>query len=159
ENGEKIFWARGNGWVLAGLARVLTHLPKDDPRYNDYVAIFKEMSAKLAEIQGLDGMWRTSLIDHEEYPMPETSGTAFFTYALAWGINNGLLDRNDVMPVVDKGWKSLNQVIYPSGRVGWVQHQAAAPGMIAPEMSREYAPGAYLLAASEMLRMNVGKGE
>lgn len=98
-------------------------------------------------------MWRTSLADPAEFPMPESSCTAFFTHALAWGVNNGVLDRGEYEPVVRRAWRALNQVVYPTGKIGWVQHVAGAPGMVAPDMTREYAPGAFLLAGSEVLTL------
>ena len=29
-NGKKVFWGRGNGWVLGGLVEILQALPKDE---------------------------------------------------------------------------------------------------------------------------------
>jgi len=159
ENGKPVFWGRGNGWVLSGLARILTDLPKDDPRYGDYLAVYRDMAGKIASIQGADGMWRTSLADPAEFPMPEASCTAFFVHGIAWGINNGVLDRAEYEPVVRRGWRALDRVVYPTGKIGWVQHVAGAPGMVAPDMTREYAPGAFLLAGSEVLRMVEPKKE
>ena len=63
------------------------------------------MSAAMAAIQGSDGLWRTGLLDPDSYPLPENSGSAFFTYALAWGINHGILDRAEYEPVVEKRGK------------------------------------------------------
>lgn len=157
ENGKPVIWGRGNGWVVSGLARILADLPEDDPRRADYAAIYREMCSRLASIQGSDGMWRTSLADAGEFPMPEASCTAFFVHGIAWGINAGILDRAEFEPVVRKGWHGLNQVVFPTGKIGWVQHVAGAPGMVAPDMTREYAPGAFLLAGSEMLRLVEGR--
>ena len=91
-NGKKVFWSRGNGWVLAGLARVLQYLPEDYPERPRFLTLFQGMAKKIASLQGDDGYWRTSLLDPDSWPAPETSGTGFFTYALAWGVNQGLLD-------------------------------------------------------------------
>src|SRR2546430_888802 len=92
-NGKKVFWSRGNGWVLAGLARVLQYLPPDYAGRGRFVALFQEMARRIADLQGPDGSWRASLLDPDSRPNPETSGTGFFTYALAWGMNEGLLGR------------------------------------------------------------------
>ena len=92
-NGKKVFWSRGNGWVFAGLARMLEELPADHPDRARYVTLFREMAEKIAAVQGEDGYWRASLLDPDSRPNPETSGTGFFVYGLAWGINHGLLDR------------------------------------------------------------------
>src|ERR1700736_1735535 len=97
-NGKKVFWSRGNGWVLAGLARVLQYLPRDYSGRQRFVALFEEMAERIVGLQGNDGYWRTSLLDPESQPMPETSGTGFITYALAWGANEGLLERTKFEP-------------------------------------------------------------
>ncbi|HMG19558.1 MAG TPA: glycoside hydrolase family 88 protein, partial [Gemmatimonadales bacterium] len=81
-NGKKVFWSRGNGWVFAGLARVLQYLPPDHAGQRRFVALFQDMAARIADLQGTDGYWRTSLLDPDSRPIPETSGTGFFTYAL-----------------------------------------------------------------------------
>ncbi|MBN1902127.1 glycoside hydrolase family 88 protein [Candidatus Sumerlaeota bacterium] len=152
-NNRKIFWARGNGWVLGGLARVLEYLPKDDPRYNDFVKIYRDMAHAVAAVQGVDGLWRTSLHDPAEWLMPETSGTGFFCFAMAWGVNNNLLEREKFLPVVKKAWTGLNRCAHPNGRLGWVQFVAGAPGPVSPHTMREYAPGAFLLSGGEMLKL------
>ena len=84
-DGNKLFWARGNGWVLAGLARVLTRMPATYPGRQKYVAQFQEIAKSLAGLQGQDGLWRPGLLDAKAYPLPEVSGSAFITYALAMG--------------------------------------------------------------------------
>jgi unsaturated rhamnogalacturonyl hydrolase len=152
-NGKKTFWARGNGWVIAGTVRVLEYLPKSDPYYNNYVTLFKEMSASLKKIQSKDGLWRPSLLDEQEVPHPETSGSSFFCYALAWGINNGILDRKEYLPVVKKAWKGLNELVTPEGRLQWVQPIGGSPEKVTKDNYQEYGSGAFLLAGSEMYEM------
>ncbi len=88
-SGQKTFWARGNGWVMAGIARVLQYMPKNHPTYSRYEGLLQTMAASVKKIQNADGLWRPSLLDESEVPHPETSGSAFFCYAMAWGINNG----------------------------------------------------------------------
>ena len=156
-NGKKIFWSRGNGWVMGGLVRVLEYFPDNDPRYTDFVQIFRNMADALADVQGRDGLWRTSLLDPEEWPMPETSGTGFFCYSLSWGINNHILNPIKFTPVAQKAWIGLVSCAYPDGKLGWVQYVAGSPGPVSPYTMREYAPGAFLLAGSEMLRMLEGE--
>ena len=149
-NGRKVFWSRGNGWVIAGLAGVLEYMPNDYPGRARFVEQFREMSAAIAAIQGSDGLWRTGLLDPESYPLPENSGSAFFTYALAWGINHGILDRAVYTPVVEKAWKGMLQHIYADGRFGCIQSVSDAPGKFKPTSSYVYGVGAFLLAASEV---------
>ncbi|MDZ7288737.1 MAG: glycoside hydrolase family 88 protein [candidate division KSB1 bacterium] len=155
-NGSKTFWARGNGWVMAGTARVLQYLPSDDPFRDRYVSLLKEMAATVKRIQGEDGLWRPSLLDPEEVPHPETSGSSFFCYALAWGINNGLLNEKEYLPVVKKAWQGLNSWVTEEGKLQWVQPIGAAPDKVTMDNYQEYGSGAFLLAGSEVYKL---KGE
>lgn len=152
-HGKKVFWARGNGWVMAGLVRILDVLPANDPNRPRFVRLHQEMSAKIASLQGGDGLWRTSLLDPEQFPSPETSGTGFFTYALAWGINHRTLDRKTYLPVVQRAWRGLVSKVNAEGRLGYVQGVAGAPGPVRPEGTQEYAVGALLLAGNEMVQL------
>lgn len=152
-NGSKTFWGRGNGWVIAGIARVLEHLPKDNQRYNDYVTLFREMAASLKRVQCKDGLWRPSLLDENEIPHPETSASSFFCYALAWGINNGLLDKKEYLRVVKKAWEGLNRLVTDDGRLQWVQPIGGSPEKVTKDDYQEYGSGAFLLAGSEMYKL------
>jgi rhamnogalacturonyl hydrolase YesR len=156
-NGAKLFWLRGNGWVMAGLVRVLGSMPKDYPSRPKYEQQLREMAAKVAELQGPDGLWRPGLLNANGYPYDEVSGSAFFAYALARGINDGLLDRKTYKPVVAKAWKGLVSKIYEDGRLGSIQPIGAAPGDFKPQSSYVYGTGAFLLAGSEVKRMSEKK--
>jgi rhamnogalacturonyl hydrolase YesR len=156
-NGRKVFWSRGNGWVIAGLARVLQDMPPDYPSRPRYVALFKEMAAKVASLQGEDGYWRASLLDPGSLPNPETSGTGFFVYSLAWGINKGLLDRAAYEPNVRRGWRALVEATHPDGMLGWVQRIGDKPGATSRETTEVYGVGALLMAGSEVYRLGGGK--
>jgi unsaturated rhamnogalacturonyl hydrolase len=153
-NGEKVFWSRGNGWVLAGLARVLQYLPEGYPARRRFVALFQEMAQRIASLQTQDGYWRASLLDPESTPKPETSGTAFFTYALAWGINRGVLDRASYESNVRKGWSALVRAVDRDGMLGYVQRTADRPGTTGPNQTEVYGVGAFLLAGSEVYRLS-----
>ncbi len=156
-NGSKLFWSRGNGWVMAGLARVLEAMPQDYPTREKYVGQYREMADRVASLQGADGLWRPGLLDADAYQLPEVSGSAFFIYSLAWGIDHGLLDRRQYLPVVQKGWAGLVSHIYIDGRLGCIQPIGAAPGVFKPSSSYVYGVGAFLLAGSEVLRLSEGK--
>lgn len=153
-NGKKIFWSRGQGWVVAGLARILEAMPENYPSRPQYVKLFQEMMASIARFQQPDGLWRASLLDLEAYPEPETSGTAFFTYAMAFGINHGLLDRNTYLPQVLKGWAGLNNYILPSGILGQVQSAGDQPVPTRRETTALYASGAFILAGLEVANLH-----
>lgn len=153
-NGEKIFWSRGNGWVMGGLVRILKELPKDWPTRDFYLQNYKEMAAKVASLQQADGLWRSSLLDPASYPGGEASGSGFYCYALAWGINNGILDKATYLPVVEKAWVGLNGLIQPDGHVGWCQPIGADPKKNFNAESWEvYGTGAFLLAGSEVIKL------
>jgi unsaturated rhamnogalacturonyl hydrolase len=152
-NGSPIFWSRGNGWVFAALARVLAEMPRDYPSRPKYVAQFKEMAEKLAGLQGADGLWRPGLLDAGAYKLPESSGSAFYTYAFAYGINSGILERGKYLPVVEKAWQGLLSHIYEDGRLGCIQPVGAAPGDFTAASSYVFGTGAFLLAGSEVYRL------
>ena len=152
-NGKKIFWSRGNGWVLAGLARVLQVMPPEFAHRKLYELQFKEMAAKIASLQQPDGLWRASLLDPESYPLKETSGSGFYTFALAWGINRGVLDRAHYEPVVRKGWQALVACVAADGKLEHVQPVGADPKKFDPTHSDVYGVGAFLLAGSEVYRL------
>ncbi|HTZ56755.1 MAG TPA: glycoside hydrolase family 88 protein [Acidobacteriaceae bacterium] len=152
-NGKSIFWSRGNGWVFAALARVLQEMPADYPSRPRYVAQFKEMAEELATLQGADGLWRPGLLDPAAYPLPEVSGSAFFTFGFAWGINHGVLERAKYQPIVEKAWSGLLSHIYQDGRLGCIQPIGAAPGDYQAATSYVFGTGAFLLAGSEVYRL------
>jgi rhamnogalacturonyl hydrolase YesR len=154
-NGKKVFWGRGNGWVMGGLVRVLQFLPmnhSDRPRFEK---LFKEMADEILSCQQPDGLWRASLLDPDSYPAKETSGSGFFTYALAWGVNQGLLDRAKFEPAVRKGWTALVGCVDADGKLAHVQPIGADPKNFAADSTEAYGVGAFLLAGSEVYRMAV----
>lgn len=154
--GLKDFWARGNGWVFAAIPRVLQDLPNNNKHRAEYIQTFQAMAKALAASQQQDGYWTRSILDSEQAPGPETSGTAFFTYGFLWGINNDLLDEATYKPVVEKSWRYLTQTaLQPNGRVGYVQPigEKAIPGQVIDANSTaDFGVGAFLLAASEMIK-------
>lgn len=160
-NGLKDFWARGNGWVFAAFPRVLEDLPQTNPHREEYLYIFRSMADAILKSQQPEGYWTRSMLDSEQAPGPETSGTAFFTYGMLWGINNGVLDESTYLPVVEKSWNYLiNSALQPNGKLGYVQPigERAIPGqMINIESTADFGVGAFLLAAAEMLRYSESK--
>ena len=152
-NGQKIFWGRGNGWVLAGTVNVLKALPKDDLSRARYVELYKQMAERIAGLQQADGLWHTGLLDQNAYALPELSGSGFFTYGLTWGINEGLLDRAKYQPVVEKAWAGMLKHVYADGRLGCIQPIGAAPGAFQEGSSYVYGTGAFLLAGQELDRL------
>jgi len=152
KNGKKIFWSRGNGWVMGGIVRVLEQLPAGSPLRPKYIAQLKDMAAATLAVQGSDGLWRPGLLDPDAYPLPEISGSAFIAYAMAYGVNQGILDRATYWPAVEKAWAGMLQHVYADGRLGCIQPVGAAPGAFTETSSYVYGVGAYLLAGSEIYK-------
>ncbi|SOE22890.1 Rhamnogalacturonyl hydrolase YesR [Spirosomataceae bacterium TFI 002] len=151
-NNKNLYWSRGNGWVVAGLANMLTIIPKNHPKRLFFEDQFKTMVAKIAEVQQADGLWRPSLLDPETFPQPETSGSSFFCYAFLWGVNNGLLDAEVYMPKALKAWNGLEALVNSEGRLGFVQPPGKEPLPYTEEAWEEYGTGAFLIAGCELLK-------
>ena len=152
-NGAKVFWSRGNGWVMGGLVRMMQYIPKDSPDRARFETQFKEMAEKILSVQQADGLWRASLLDSASYPLKETSGSGFYTYALAWGVNEGLLDRAKFEPAVRRAWTALVDCVTPEGRLTHVQPIGADPRKFDANATEVYGVGAFLLAGSEVWRL------
>jgi len=169
-HGGKVFWSRGNGWVLAAMAQVLNTLPAGDPHAAGYRQMFTDMAARVAALQGPDGFWRPDLTDPLAVPQAETSGTALFTYAMAYGVSAGLLDRASYLPVIARAWAGLITAVQPSGFLSRCQPVGSEPAQPYTQTAPRTAPtatsagtlhadsppfcvGAFLLAGSEMARL------
>ena len=155
-NGKKDFWARGDGWVLAGLAKVLQDLPKDYKHYKFFVDKFQRLADIVAKTQQKDGYWTRSILDPNHAPGPETSGTAFFAYGIMWGVNNGFLAKKDYKKCIDRAWQYISETaVQANGKVGYVQPigDRAIPGQTVDANSQaNFGVGAVLLAACEYYR-------
>lgn len=153
KNGKKLFWARGNGWVYGGLAFMIPDFPEKWNETPFYVELFKQMSSTLKKIQRPDGTWSSGLLgDVQDYPTVESSGTAFYVFGLAWGINNGILDKAVYEPVLMKGWNALVKCVDKKGMLGYVQGVGAAPGVSYKDYTEVYGAGAFLAAGTEMYK-------
>lgn len=155
-SGKKDFWARGDGWVLAGLAKVLQDMPRSYRHHRFFADKFVRLSRAVAALQQKEGYWTRSMMDPAQAEGPETSGTAFFTYGLLWGMNNGYLSAKEFAPVVKRSWKYLTGTALQSdGKVGYVQPigDKAIPGQQLDANSQvNFGVGAFLLTACEYAR-------
>ena len=158
-NGHKLFWSRGNGWVFAGLARIIPLLPDNDPDRAKFVAMFQQMAAELKSIQKPDGFWSPSLLGDAETSLPEESGTGFYTYGFAWGVKAGILDRATYEPVVRSGWAALVRAVHPDGKVGYVQPVSDRPDNVGYDDTQFYGTGAFLLAATAVADLDLAPVE
>lgn len=152
DNGEPVFWGRGNGWVFAAIPLIIDDLPEGHPSRSRYIDLYKKNAAALLKLQTAEGYWPASLRDPNKVKTPEVSGTGFITYGLAWGVNNGLLDSPEAKEIVEKGWEAISRAIGEDGRVNWVQHVGKSPDPVKESDSQLYGTGAVLLAASEMAK-------
>ena len=157
DNGTKIFWSRGNGWVFAGLVNIMNELDPKSEEYHYFLEIYKKMADKLQKIQTPEGHWAMSLLGQTYYPTPETSGSSFFIYGIAWGLNKGILDEKIYMPVVKKGWNAMVSHVTNDGMLGYVQPIGAAPGKAWPDKTEVYGTGAFLSAGSEIYKLYGGE--
>ncbi len=167
-NGDQVYWSRGNGWVFAGMARTLSHMTPADPHYADYLQVFQEMAASLKTRQLPSGFWPVNLDDPEHagtvnpafVDSPETSGTSFFTYGMAWGIRNGHLSAAEYGPAVVAGWNALvSESVQANGRLGWCQSVGVGPESsqpFGPYRTTDFCVGAFLMAASEVGQLACG---
>ena len=153
QNGQKVFWGRGNGWSFGGIASVLGYLPKSHRSYWYYADIFREMAAKILKCQDKNGYWHPSMLDPESYPDQENSATGLLTYGLAWGINNGLLDKSVYQEPVLKAWNSMTACVSPEGKLGYVQKVGQRPDKIYKDSTEIYGAGAFLMAGKEIYLM------
>jgi rhamnogalacturonyl hydrolase YesR len=149
--GNKVFWSRGNGWVFAGIPLLLESLPAQHPGRDALLTLYREMAGAFRSLQHPRGYWSSSLLDVEHETLPETSGTAFITFGLAWGVNRRLLSQQEFGPAVERGWAALVRAVDRDGKLGWVQQVGSAPEETRESDTQLYGAGALLLAASEML--------
>ena len=159
-NGADCYWSQGNGWVLAALVRVLSLLPVDDPHRPEYLQDYLDMAAALAPLQRPDGFWNVSLHDSTHFGGKELSGTALFTYGLAWGIRQGYLDKKVYLPVVTRAWNGISQdVLHNDGMLGYVQGTGKEPKDGQPVTYdkipdfEDYGLGCFLLAGAEVYQL------
>ena len=158
QNGRKLYWARGNGWVFGGLALMIPDLPEDWEGRGFYIDLFNRMAESIRNCQREDGTWSMGLLGGlEGYPNKETSGTSFFAFGLAWGVNNGLLDRATFEPVILNAWNALAECVTEEGMLGFVQPVGAAPGDSYADKTEVYGIGAFLAAGSEVYKLVGGK--
>jgi len=159
-NGDDCYWSRGNGWVVAALARTLESLPKNDPHYNGYLQDFKDMCVALLPLQRKDGYWNVSLNDPNNFGGKEVSGTSLFIYGFAWGINNGIFDRRTYLPAITKAWNAMSkEAVHPDGKLGYVQGTGKEPkdgqplGYDKTPDFEDYGLGCFLLAGTEIYKL------
>jgi rhamnogalacturonyl hydrolase YesR len=159
-NGDDCYWSRGNGWVVAALVKTLEELPKTDLHYNEYLQDFKDMCAALLPLQRTDGYWNVSLNDPNNFGGKEVSGTSLFIYGFAWGINNGILPKQQYNTAIATAWAAMyKEAVHKDGKLGYVQGTGKEPkdgqplGYDKTPDFEDYGLGCFLLAGSEIYKM------
>jgi len=159
-NGADCYWSRGNGWVMAAMARILEVIPADAAGREDYVRMLRAMAPAITAVQRPDGFWNPSLHDADHYAAKEVSGTALFTFALGCGIRLGLLAPGEYRPVVARAWTAMvRDAVHPDGFLGYVQGTGKQPSDSQPiTYDRrpdfdDFGTGCFLLAGSEAVRL------
>lgn len=154
-NGAPVFWGRGLSWASSAMARAVRALPPGHPLAAEFAGKLVSIAHALAPLQdGGDGMWRANLLDAAAFPNPETTSTSGFTFALAYGVNSGILDAAVFTPIVLRAWAGLTSVaLQPSGLVGWCQPPGAAPGPAVVSGTSDFCVGLWLMAGAEVYRL------
>jgi rhamnogalacturonyl hydrolase YesR len=151
KNGAKVFWARGNAWVYAGLAMILNDLPKTHPSYSYYKDLYLRMSPAVVASQDKQGSWHPSMLDLDAYPMPDNSASGLFLYGIAWGLNHQMLTGKVYEDAAQKGWKAIKSYVQEDGKLGFVQPIGSSPEIASKDLTEVYGVGAFLMAASQMI--------
>lgn len=159
-NGANCYWSRGNGWVYAALARIMDEIPADEKHRADYLNDFLTMTKAIKKCQRTDGFWNVSLHDPNHFGGKETTGTSLFVYGLAWGINHGLLDKAEYLPIVEKAWHAMvKEAVHDNGFLGYVQGTGKEPKDGQPVTYdsvpdfEDFGIGCFLLAGSEVYKL------
>lgn len=159
-NGEDCYWARGNGWIVMAMARMLDMLPAGEPHRKEYETMLAGMCHALKPLQREDGLWNISLHDSGNYGGKEVTGTSMFIYGMAYGVNHGLLAADEFAPVIYKAWNCMaKDCLHPDGFLGYVQGTGKEPKDSQP-VTYDHEPdfddfglGAFLMAGTEIYRM------
>lgn len=159
------FWGRGNGWALVALVRAAESLeaPYTGDRFDRVVTatemrgMIESAAATLLASRTADGGWPSALSRPHDCVTAETSATALLTFALARAVNHGWLDRETYVPVIVDAFELLLRRVRADGTLSHIQPPGIGPDcglLIASggEINVNYAPGAMLLAAAEVLR-------
>ena len=104
-------WSEGLGWYALVVVETLAELPPEHPGRAAVADIFRRLATGLQRTQDArSGRW-FQVVDRGDRPdnWTDTSGSAMFTYALARGIELGLLDKTTFAPVVANGYRGITE--------------------------------------------------
>jgi rhamnogalacturonyl hydrolase YesR len=153
----KYMWGRGNGWAAAGMVKVHEELARGGDYDADAAWIREQlvkMAATLKQNRNPVGTWNADVRNRKDYTAPETSGSAFFVYMLAYMVNRGYLPADEYLPVIQKAWHFLALSMMDDGSLMRVQPVGRGPIKADFELNSEsYGVGAFLLAAVEVSKL------
>ena len=87
---RRLYWGRGNGWVICGFPMILDRIGLEHPEAEEIIAIYRQTSEALLKCQNPDGTFNTLL----QYPSyRELSATALISAGWLHGIQKGYLDE------------------------------------------------------------------
>lgn len=163
------FWSRAMGWYAMALTDTIEHLPGDHEGRSQLAGILSRLVEALAPYQHHSGLWyQVPDQGAREGNWLEASGSAMFVYAIAKGVRLGALDA-DRLPSAQRGWAGLlerivtvdgnghvhvEDVCRSAGLGGDPYRDGSYAYYVGTDRVRDDAHGigAFLLAASEMLR-------
>ena len=108
-------WARGNGWMAAGMPLLLQYLTPRDENYGRILEGYQKMMATLLNYQRPSGLWG-QLIDVPE-SWDETSGSLMFAYAFIQGCRFGWLDAARYAPAARMAYLAIASKLDEYGNV------------------------------------------
>jgi hypothetical protein len=156
-NGKYIFWGRGNSWAAIALVQTLdlNLLPQNDSFRNELEETLKDMAAAYAPLQGVDGLWRSDLMDAETFPNPETTASAGALALLAYGVRSGLLNTDFFLPRIASAWAGLlNLSVTTDGtHARYCQPVGAAPAPAYIDDESDFCLGLLLFSAAQVYKL------
>jgi unsaturated rhamnogalacturonyl hydrolase len=157
QNEQPVFWGRGNGWVMGSLALILEKLPREHPLWSVYAERLRLLSEGLAACELPGGGFGISLMNNEEFPEVELSATSLIAYGMTFGLNNGILAKEQYEPIVKRAWTQVSAMQTPDGAMRQCQPGGNKPVRFDPQNNENYGTGATLLFVTELIKFTGGE--
>ncbi len=137
-------WGVGNGWTVAGLARVIALLPKSMPNERSgLIEKAQRLIKALIPYMREDGLFHDVVDDESTFV--ETNLSQMLCYAILRGIRDGWLSAEEFSPLAHKLHDAVQKKI---DRYGLIQGVCGAPTFDKPGVAPE-GQAFYLLMESE----------
>ncbi|NCA66982.1 MAG: hypothetical protein EOM87_02845 [Clostridia bacterium] len=128
---RKLYWGRGNGWVIASFPMIYESIGKDHPLAKEIAEIYQSTSAALLNYQRSDGAFET-VFNKVGKTYRELSATALIAGGWLHGIRLGILDKSYLKPALKAYNLCIDSIICEDG------------GVFFPEISRPTVPMKYI---------------